>query len=294
MRSHRKQHIITFILTECLGFLFFAFTERSKTDSNVAIELRKEAYKLIWSDEFNRNGPPDSTNRRFKYGFVRNQEWQWYQKENAWCENGLLIIEGRRESKPNPNYQTGSTDWRKQIPEIQYTSSSINTSGKHSWQYGRFEMRARINGDAGLWPAWWTLGVKGRWPSNGEIDIMEYYRDSLLANIACGTGIANKAEWFSKRFPLDSLGGHEWTSRFHIWRMDWDSGSIQLYLDDHLLNKVELSKLVNKDDTKVNPFNQPHYMLLDLAIGGRNGGDPTNTKFPNRFEVDYVRVYQKQ
>ena len=154
-------------------------------------------------------------------------------------------------------------------------------------------MRARINTDAGLWPAWWTLGNKGRWPSNGEIDIMEYYRDTLLANIACGTAIVNKAEWFSNRFPLDSLGGQEWTSQFQEWRMDWDAESIQLFLDDHLLNKVELSDLVNKDGSDVNPFNQPHYMLLNLAIGGRSGGDPTKTKFPNRFEVDYVRVYQR-
>ena len=75
--------------------------------------------------------------------------------------------------------------------------------------------------------------------------------------------------------------------------MDWDENAIALYMDDQLLNKVELEKLVNKDGTNINPFKQPHYMLLDLAIGGNNGGDPAGTKFPNRFEVDYVRVYQK-
>jgi len=76
--------------------------------------------------------------------------------------------------------------------------------------------------------------------------------------------------------------------------MDWDENAIELYLDDLLMNKVELSKLVNKDGSNINPFKQPHYMLLDLAMGGMNGGDPSNTKFPNRFEVDYVRVYQKE
>ena len=75
--------------------------------------------------------------------------------------------------------------------------------------------------------------------------------------------------------------------------MDWDENEIALYVDDMLLNKVELNKLVNKDGPGINPFKQPHYMLLNLAIGGNSGGDPGNTKFPNRFEVDYVRVYQR-
>ena len=256
--------------------------------------FEKEGYKLVWSDEFNKDGAVDTGKWRFEKGFVRNQEFQWYQQDNAWCEKGLLIIEGRREQKPNPNYHAGSDDWRKKNANINYTSSSINTSGKHSWQYGRFIMRGRINIDPGLWPAWWTLGVKGRWPSNGEIDIMEYYSNRIMANVATGTNQPFKAKWFTKIWPADSLGGKEWASKFHDWRMDWDEKEISLYMDDILVNNVALSELVNQDGTNINPFNQPHYMLLDLAIGGTQGGDPTNTKFPNRFEVDYVRVYQKQ
>jgi len=256
--------------------------------------FEKEGYKLVWSDEFNKDGAVDTGKWRFEKGFVRNQEFQWYQQDNAWCEKGLLIIEGRREQKPNPNYQAGSDDWRKKNANINYTSSSINTSGKHSWQYGRFIMRGRINIDPGLWPAWWTLGVKGRWPSNGEIDIMEYYSNRVMANVATGTDQQFKAKWFTKIWPADSLGGKEWASKFHDWRMDWDENQISLYMDDFLVNNVALSDLVNRDGTNINPFKQPHYMLFDLAIGGTQGGDPTNTKFPNRFEVDYVRVYQKQ
>lgn len=257
-------------------------------------EQRIDGYKLIWSDEFNKDGPPDSLNWRFENGFVRNEEAQWYQPDNARCEGGKLIIEGRKEEKPNPNYKPGSNEWKKQRKNIEYTSSSINTSGKHSWKYGRFIMRTRINVSPGLWPAWWTLGVNGKWPSNGEIDIMEYYSNKLLANIACGTGVPIKAEWFSKTKPVDSLGGSKWASEFHIWRMDWDENSIALYVDDSLMNKVELSKLVNKDGTEINPFKQPHYILLNLAMGGKNGGELGNTKFPNRYEIDYVRVYQKK
>ena len=263
--------------------------------SHTQLQKAKKAdgYKLVWADEFNKRGVPDTLNWRYEKGFVRNGEMQWYQQENAWCEKGLLIIEGRKQSKPNPGFEAGSRDWKKNRQHIEYTSSSINTSGKHSWKYGRFVMRGKIDISPGLWPAWWTLGTKGRWPANGEIDIMEYYKKKMLANIAC-MGNERKTQWFSNTFSTDSLGGKAWASKFHIWRMDWDENAIALYLDNHLLNMVELSRLENKDGSTINPFRQPHYMLLDLAMGGMNGGDLSSTQFPNRFEVDYVRVYQKE
>lgn len=263
-----------------------------KAISGVKNTYRAEGYTLVWADEFNKGGAPDTSNWNYEKGFVRNEELQWYQQENASCEKGLLVIEGRKESKPNPLYEAGKVGWKNR-KNIKYTSSGINTSGKHSWRYGRFEMEARIDISAGLWPAWWTLGVDGAWPANGEIDIMEYYRKMLLANIAC-IGSDRKAEWYSNRFSIDSLSGKDWASKFHTWRMDWDENAIGLYVDNRLLNKVELSKLVNKDGTGINPFKQPHYMLLNLAMGGMNGGEPEGTKFPNRFEVNYVRVYQKR
>jgi beta-glucanase (GH16 family) len=261
--------------------------------SNATNVYKKEGYRLIWADEFNKPGKPDSSVWKFEKGFVRNEEDQWYQEENAWCEDGLLIIEGRSEDKANPLYREGGKDWRNSRARIKYTSSSINTSGRHSWQYGRFVMRGRIDVSAGLWPAWWTLGEKGEWPSNGEIDIMEYYKGNLLANIAVGTAARYKAKWYSKTKAISALGGKEWASKFHVWRMDWTEKNISLFVDDQLLIKVSMAELNNKDSLGLNPFNQPHYMLLDLAMGGLNGGELGDTKFPNRFEVDYVRVYQK-
>jgi beta-glucanase (GH16 family) len=81
-----------------------------------------------------------------------------------------------------------------------------------------------------------------------------------------------------------------WIKKFHIWRMDWDNVSIRLFLDDQLLNEVLLSETVNPDG--FNPFLQPHFILLNLAIGA-NGGDPSKSAFPIKYEVDWVRVYQK-
>jgi beta-glucanase (GH16 family) len=253
----------------------------------------KDGYKLIWADEFNKNGKPDPTVWKYEKGFVRNEEDQWYQEDNAWCENGLLIIEARKEARPNPFYIPGSKEWRTSREKITHTSSSINTSGRHSWQYGRFVMRGKIDVSAGLWPAWWTLGEEGEWPSNGEIDIMEFYKGKILANIAVGTAVRYKAKWYSTMKAVTELGGKEWASKFHVWRMDWTEKYISLFVDDELMLKVDMADLKNKDAKGINPFQQPHYMLLDLAMGGLNGGELGDTKFPNRFEVDYVRVYQK-
>jgi beta-glucanase (GH16 family) len=254
---------------------------------------KMDGYKLVWADEFNTQGKPDSANWSYEEGFVRNEELQWYQKENATCKNGLLIIEADRQEKPNAAYDPASKDWRRNRQNIQYTSACLITSEKQSWLYGRFELKAKIDISNGMWPAWWTLGVDKPWPANGEIDIMEYYRNKLLANIACA-GNNGKPEWFSNTFNTDSLGGAKWAAKFHVWRMDWTETYIALYIDNTLLNKVNLTSLVNKDGSGFNPFKQPHYMLLNLAIGGINGGDPTNTIFPKKMEVDYVRVYQKK
>jgi len=277
-----------YILYVSVIVLGSACSHRSIPSAN----YRNEGFRLVWADEFSKDGRPDTANWKYETGFVRNEELQWYQPENARCENGILIIEAKRVLETNPRYTPNSTDWRTNRKEIHYTSSCLLTRGKHQWQYGRFEMRARIDISSGMWPAWWTLGTGGRWPGNGEIDIMEYYRGMLLANIAC-RGADNRAEWYSNRFRTDSLGGAGWAAQFHVWRMDWTTGFIALYCDGILLNKVELDKLNNKDGSNFNPFRQPHYMLLNLAIGGQNGGNPDVTDFPRRFEVDYVRVYQK-
>jgi beta-glucanase (GH16 family) len=249
----------------------------------IAHAQKRSGYKLVWADEFNNNGAPDSLNWTYEKGFVRNEEAQWYQPENAICKDGHLIIEAKKVNLPNPNFIEGSKDWRRNRSQINYTSACLISRGLQSWQYGRFEMRARIDISNGLWPAWWTLGVNKPWPANGEIDIMEYYRGKLLANIAC-LGNNKKTEWFSTTKPTDSLGGKKWASQFHVWRMDWTETYIALYVDS----------LTNKDGSNFNPFKQPHYMLLNLAIGGANGGDPATTEFPRRFEIDYVRVYQQQ
>lgn len=255
-----------------------------------------EGYKLVWADEFEQDGKPDAAKWTYERGFVRNEEAQWYQEENATCSKGMLVIEARREKVRNPRYRPGSRNWQSSREFAEYTSSCLITKGLHSWKHGRFEMRGRIDTRAGIWPAWWTLGIEGGWPAGGEIDIMEYYRNMLLANVAWQGQQPNGrrfTKWDDLKLPLPELGD-DWSNQFHVWRMEWDETKIELSVDGRVLNTTDLKEAVNPDGTRpAQPFQQPHYMLLNLAIGGANGGDPSATEFPSRFEVDYVRVYQR-
>ncbi|HTU99568.1 MAG TPA: glycoside hydrolase family 16 protein [Luteitalea sp.] len=248
-------------------------------------------YTLVWADEFDRAGAPDPANWTYERGFVRNNELQFYQPQNATVRHGMLVIEARRESIANPNHDPAARDWRRARASADYTSSSLITRGLQAWQFGRFELRARIDVRPGLWPAWWCLGVEGRWPANGEIDIMEYYRGMLLANVAWASPDGPRPRWDTTLTPLKELGDASWAQAFHVWRMDWDKEAIRLYVDDRLLNETRLADTVNPDGS--NPFLKPQYMILNVAVGGDNGGDPGKTEFPSRMEVDWVRVYQR-
>jgi beta-glucanase (GH16 family) len=260
--------------------------------ASAAAAQSSEGWKLVWSDEFDKDGPPDPAKWSYETGFVRNNELQWYQPENAWCEKGMLIIEGRREQKKNPNFEAGNANWKNSREFAEYTSASINTRGKASWKYGMFEMRARIDTRAGLWPAFWSLGIEGRWPNNGEVDIMEYYKNTLLANLIWAGQTPGRTASFTKRKPITSFADPDWSSKFHLWRMDWDENRIVITVDGEVLNESDLNQAANPDGS--NGYRQAQYILLNLAIGGNAGGDPSATKFPARFEVDYVRIYQKQ
>ena len=153
-------------------------------------------------------------------------------------------------------------------------------------------MRARIDTRAGIWPAFWTVGTQGEWPSNGEIDIMEFYRGKLLANVAWGTNKRWKAKWNGKSKPISEFADPNWSQQFHVWALDWDKDKIILSVDGEVLNTQDLTVTINGDAEGKNPFHSPQFILLNLAIGGQNGGDPVQTAFPSRFEVDYVRVFQ--
>ncbi|MHB0756738.1 glycoside hydrolase family 16 protein [Polaribacter sp. M15] len=261
--------------------------------------LTYSGYELVWNEEFDVDATSvDLNDWNIEQGFKRNEELQWYQN-NTTIKEHTLIIEARKETVSNPNYNPSSSDWKKNRASAEYTSTSITTRGKHSWKYGRLEVRAKIPTEKGAWPAIWTLGTNGEWPSNGEVDILEMYlkngNPSILANFAWGTNQRWKASWNSYTKPLSEFiaADPDWKNKFHVWRMDWDANTMSIYLDDVFLNSHSTQQLnattnfggVNK------PFNQKHHLLLNLAIGS-NGGNPDQTQFPLQYVIDYVRLYQ--
>jgi beta-glucanase (GH16 family) len=198
-------------------------------------------------------------------------------------ENGVLVIEGRKE-----HFTTSHPDRRGE--EAQYTSASLITLQKASWKYGRIEVRAKLPQGKGVWPAIWMLGdnkTKVGWPACGEIDIMEFYTGTVLANI--GYSLDRKIKWSTVKKPVAQLGGDAWSKEFHVWTMEWEEKTIDLRLDGQLMNHMDLATADKAD--RGNPFRKPAYLILNQAIGS-TGGDPTHTKFPLRFEIDWVRVYQ--
>ncbi|WP_232468303.1 glycoside hydrolase family 16 protein [Alkalitalea saponilacus] len=255
-----------------------------------------DGYALIWSDEFDQDGRVNEKYWEYEEGFVRNEELQWYHRDNVYIKGGILVFEGRREQIENPNFDPNSRNWRRNREFAEYTSGLIKTRDRFSFQYGIMEVRARIDPRKGSWPAIWTLGVDRGWPSGGEVDVMEYYRidgvPSILANAAWDVNNNYNPKWYSEVIPFLYFLEKDpnWAKEFHIWKMDWTEDYIRIYLDDELLNEIDLNETINYDG--FNPFRQPHYILLNLAIGS-NGGDPSETDFPILYEVDYVRVFQK-
>lgn len=285
-------------------------TSPYKVDSVVPDKLGDMS--LVWNDEFDTHNKQsfDTNKWQSENGFVRNKELQWYKADNANTDGkGNMVLEARREIVNNPNYNTPvqneGNKWKVERKMAEYSSASINTKDKFWFTYGTLLVRAKIPTDVGCWPAIWTLGDKpnvGSWPACGEIDVMEFYRKNdipgVLANTAFASNRAAYGIWDSSFTPLSKFTSldKDWASKYHIWRLDWNKDFIRIYLDGVLLNETNLSNTINgnnggKGGEGINPFHHRQYILLNLAIG-QNGGDPTNTKFPQAYYIDYVRVYQ--
>lgn len=248
-------------------------------DSNGAVPDGTE--RLVFADEFDTDGAPDSTKWSFENGYVRNGEMQYYtQGLNATCRDGLLIIEARADSA-----LTGDT-----VAPV--TSASLITKGKHVWKYGYVEVRARINAMRGSWPAIWMMpeaSAYGAWPRSGEIDIMEHvgYAPRNI-HFAAHSERYNHMRAVQKNFVCnapDAVGA------FHTYGLRWTPERLTWLYDGE--EKYTLEKEADADWTSW-PFDNEFYLILNLAIGGGWGGQEgvDLDALPLRFEIDYVRVYQ--
>jgi len=236
---------------------------------------------LVMQDEFDVNGAPNSAFWGFDIGTGPNDdgwgnnELQYYtdRPENVKVLDGMLQITAKRE------IYLGS----------QYTSAKILSKGKFNQKHGRFEARIKMPWGKGLWPAFWLLGSnidEVGWPQCGEIDIMEYRGQApTVTNAAVhGPGYSG-ANAISKSYDLIN---QRLDTDFHIYGAEWGENYINFYIDDVLFKQV-----TPEDVTGEWVFENPFYMILNLAVGGAYVGPPNaETSFPQTMYIDYVRVYQ--
>ncbi len=257
-----------------------------------------KGYSLIWSDEFNYTGKPDSTKWTYDHGFIANQEKQYYTDslKNARVENGNLIIEAHKEKIANKDYKNSAlmdtwAAYKAKIDTAQYTSARLKTQDLAEWKYGRIEVRAMLPKGIGMWPAIWMLGENRReagWPRCGEIDIMEhvgYNNDSIFGTIHTQAYNHMRGTQKGKKIFIENPN-----EEFHVFAIEWTSEKIDFMLDDVVYNHIE-----NEHKTVAEwPFDQKFYLILNVAVGGGLGGKKgiDDNIFPQRMVVDYVRVYQ--
>jgi beta-glucanase (GH16 family) len=275
-----------------------ALTSEIPADSpyapSVAEPEQFDGYELCWQEEFNGTGKPDPDTWGYELGLVRNHEAQCYTRDNATVSDGRLVIEGRKERTKNPNYSAGSDSWNTRNEYADYSSSSITTSGKAHFLYGKYVFRARIPTSRGMWPCMWFLGTKWEWPASGEIDVQEFYWKGNTPTLLCNLFWSGNSHVTERSiYDLDP----EWDKKYHTWVMDWDKDYIRMYVDGVLLNEQLLDSTINwsceEDALQKSPFRIPQYILLDLPMGGDAGGMIDDSAFPTHMEVDYVRVYRK-
>ena len=239
-------------------------------------------WKMIWNDEFDKNGLPDSTKWGYDVGGNGwgNNELQFYtasELKNARVQGGVLVIEALADAS---------------LPKG-YTSAKLVSKGKGSWQYGYFEIRAKLPQGRGTWPALWMLPEVnnfGTWPKSGEIDIMEHVGyDPGKVHGTVHTEAFNHMIGTQKGAQLMVPN---FASEFHTYAVDWKQGQMDFYID----GKHYFYFKNTGNDYKEWPFDQPFYLILNLAVGGNWGGkegvDPSI--WPQRMEVDYVRVYNSR
>lgn len=265
--------------------------DRSSTET-YTINFKASAYSLVWSDEFDNTGAPDPTKWHHQtYPPVGNSwfngEEQHYtsNNSNSYVDNGSLKIKAVKESYTDPT--SGSTK--------QYTSARLNS--KYAFKYGRMEVRAKLPAALGTWPAIWTLGkninengaywqTQGygntTWPYCGEIDIMEQDEDKSKTSGAFhfpnNDGNATHT--------TKSIRVNDTANNWHVYAMEWSAETIELTVDDVVFHTL--------DNSQNAYFDNEHFILLNIAMGGDLGGPiPHNFSF-DFMEIDYVRVYQLQ
>jgi len=266
--------------------VLFAACESPKSDSSgeTTRENMDADYQLVWSDEFDYNGLPDSTKWGYdaegnEYGWGNN-EAQFYtigKLKNAKVENGLLNIVARKE-----DYQGKS-----------YTSARLVS--KADWQYGKIEVNAKLPAGTGTWSAIWMMPggwtfKDGNWPDIGEIDILEHVGHDL--GVIHASAHSKDYQWQKQTQKTATIVVPDVNKEFHSYILEWTPNVLKAFVDDSLYFEYQNEGL---GESKW-PYNKPFYLILNVAVGGAWGSVEGiyEDAFPQTMEVDYVRVYQKE
>jgi beta-glucanase (GH16 family) len=254
--------------------------------STLALHAQEPAWSLVWADEFDGadGSAPDVSRWSYDLGGNGwgNNELQTYtdRRTNSWIENGRLVITARKEPF------AGSDNRRRE-----YTSARLKTQGRFSWTYGRFEARMKLPRGQGIWPAFWMLGTNitsAGWPACGEIDILENIgrEPRTIHGTVHGPGYSG-GDGIGRETSLPDDA--EFANDFHLYAVEWTTNRIRWSLDNRVYFTVTPASL---PAGRTWVFNAPQFLLLNLAVGGNWPGNPdATTLFPQRYEIDYVRVY---
>jgi beta-glucanase (GH16 family)/lysophospholipase L1-like esterase len=254
--------------------------------------FRFSQYVLSWSDEFDGVTLNADNWSAVDNGDVANSELQFYtpRTNNVLVADGLLKLTAQRET------YTGQGPWMSAPKTTAYTSGLVESLNKVEPQYGKIEARMRIPSGAGLWPAFWMLGVNYfedgvGWPACGEIDIMEYSGSSGGFTAAFHTGAYNYLNGGGGVQNVQGFSVPNHDTEFHVYGIEWTPTRVAFYVDGNVV--LTADKSVLGSTTAQWPFDQPFWLKLNLAVGGPYGGDPTSGEYPKTMEIDWVRVYQE-
>ncbi|WP_159799359.1 family 16 glycosylhydrolase [Flavobacterium sp. MK4S-17] len=245
--------------------------------ASITLSAQENKRELIWEENFN-DKKLDEKVWNFELGDGcpnicgwGNNERQIYTKNNHSVENGFLIINVNKEGNI-------------------YTSTRITTAGKKEFKYGYIEARAKIPVGKGIWPAFWMLGSNIKqvgWPKAGEIDILEYVGkepDMVFTSLHTQDSHGNTINTKKTRFENIEEG-------FHTYAIDWTEEKIEFFVDGQSVYTFKPSD----KNSDVWPFNQPFYFILNVAVGGNFGGpDVDDSIFPQKFIIDYIKVYSSK
>ena len=230
--------------------------------NNFYTDSDRNGWYLIWHDEFEGRAIDNSKWRVEDAALVKNNELQYYTPEDVYVEDGVLVL--RSQKRP--------------MGGRQYTSGLVETVGRFSQKYGRFEIRAKLPYGRGMWPAHWLLPEDGSWPP--EIDIMEMVGHNTHTVI----GTLHWGEWPHNKHYSGIYRGPDFSKDFHTFAIEWEPDEIRWYVDNEQYSSV-----------KSHVPHKPFYIILNTAVGGNMPGNPDETTvFPQYHKIDYVRVYVKE